>query len=126
VDTVCQPTKQRQHAAEELAQRCQAIVVVGGAHSNNTRQLADTCRRHGARVYQVQTAADLDPAWFTECSNVGLTAGTSTPDETIATVEARLREIGAGLASGERRAGGPAEGSRSGSAVPAAMAMSHS
>jgi 4-hydroxy-3-methylbut-2-en-1-yl diphosphate reductase len=126
VDTVCQPTKQRQHAAEELAQRCQAIVVVGGAHSNNTRQLAETCRRHGARVYRVETAADLDAAWFAGVSDVGLTAGTSTPDETIATVEARLREIGAGLASGERRAGGPAEGSRSGSAVPAAMAMSHS
>jgi 4-hydroxy-3-methylbut-2-enyl diphosphate reductase len=94
VDTVCQPTKQRQHAAEELAQSCEVIVVIGGAHSNNTRQLADTCRRHGARVYQVETAADLEPAWFTECSNVGLTAGTSTPDDVINAVEQRLREFG--------------------------------
>ena len=94
VDTVCQPTKQRQHAAEELAQSCEVIVVIGGAQSNNTRQLADTCRRHGARVYQVQSAADLDPAWFTECTNVGLTAGTSTPDDVINAVEQRLREFG--------------------------------
>ena len=94
VDTVCQPTKQRQHAAEELAQSCEVIVVIGGAQSNNTRQLADTCRHQGARVYQVQSAADLDPAWFTECSNVGLTAGTSTPDDVINAVEQRLRELG--------------------------------
>lgn len=94
VDTVCQPTKQRQHAAEELAQSCEVIVVIGGAQSNNTRQLADTCRRHGARVYQVQSTADLDPAWFTECTNVGLTAGTSTPDDVINAVEQRLRELG--------------------------------
>jgi 4-hydroxy-3-methylbut-2-enyl diphosphate reductase len=103
VDTVCQPTKQRQHAAEELAQSCEVIVVIGGAHSNNTRQLADTCRRHGARVYQVQTAAELEPAWFTGCANVGLTAGTSTPDDVINAVEQRLREFGGEAEPGAHR-----------------------
>jgi 4-hydroxy-3-methylbut-2-enyl diphosphate reductase len=93
VDTVCQPTKQRQHAAEELAQKCRVIVVIGGAHSNNTRQLADTCRRHGARVHRIETAADLDPSWFAGVSEVGLTAGTSTPDEVIASVERWLTEF---------------------------------
>jgi 4-hydroxy-3-methylbut-2-enyl diphosphate reductase len=96
VDTVCQPTKQRQHAAEELAQRCEVIVVVGGAQSNNTRQLAATCRQFGAQVYQIETAAELDPAWFMNASDVGLTAGTSTPDEVIAAVEQRLRTISTG------------------------------
>jgi 4-hydroxy-3-methylbut-2-en-1-yl diphosphate reductase len=93
VDTVCQPTKQRQHAAEELAQRCEVVVVVGGAHSNNTRQLADTSRQYGARVYQVESAAELEPAWFAGVGEVGVTAGTSTPDDVIDAVEDRLRTL---------------------------------
>ncbi len=91
VDTVCQPTKQRQRAADELSRHCDVIVVVGGAHSNNTRQLAATCRQQGARVYQIETAAELDQAWFAGASEVGLTAGTSTPDEVIDAVELKLR-----------------------------------
>jgi 4-hydroxy-3-methylbut-2-enyl diphosphate reductase len=123
IDTVCQPTKQRQHAAEELAQRCQVIVVIGGAHSNNTRQLADTCRRHGARVHRIETAADLDPAWFAGVSEVGLTAGTSTPDEVIHAVEARLRAIAGEMESrGGSTAHEPVESEgRLGSSVPTAM-----
>jgi 4-hydroxy-3-methylbut-2-enyl diphosphate reductase len=45
IDTVCQPTKQRQNAAAELAQKCDAVVVIGGAHSNNTHELVKTCLR---------------------------------------------------------------------------------
>ncbi|MBV9464115.1 MAG: 4-hydroxy-3-methylbut-2-enyl diphosphate reductase [Verrucomicrobiae bacterium] len=90
VDTVCQPTKERQRSAYELAQECDVIVVVGGRHSNNTRELADTCRRFGAQVHQVERADELEPFWFTRAETVGLTAGTSTPDSAIAQVEARL------------------------------------
>ena len=43
IDTVCQPTKQRQNAAIELAQQSDVVVVIGGAHSNNTRELVRTC-----------------------------------------------------------------------------------
>lgn len=90
-DTVCQPTKQRQQAAEELARRCDAVVVIGGLHSNNTRELAATCARFCTRVHHVQTAADLRPEWFHPADTVGITAGTSTPDASIAEVEAALR-----------------------------------
>jgi 4-hydroxy-3-methylbut-2-enyl diphosphate reductase IspH len=93
VDTVCQPTKQRQHAAIELAQQCDAVVVIGGAHSNNTRELVNTCSRHCPQVYHVQTAADLRPEWIADCETVGITAGTSTPDHVIAGVESRLQEM---------------------------------
>jgi 4-hydroxy-3-methylbut-2-enyl diphosphate reductase len=86
-DTVCQPTKQRQAAAVELAQQCDVVIVIGGANSNNTRELVATCARHCSRVHHVQTAADLQPAWFAGASTVGITAGTSTPDVTIAGVE---------------------------------------
>ena len=91
VDTVCQPTKQRQHAAVELAQRCDVVIVIGGAHSNNTRELVATCAQHCACVHHVQTAADLHEAWFAHAETVGLTAGTSTPDNVIAEIEQTLQ-----------------------------------
>jgi len=98
VDTVCQPTKLRQHAAVELAQKCDAVIVIGGAHSNNTHELVATCSRHCARVYHIQTAADLRPDWFRESDTVGITAGTSTPDGLIEQVEAALHQFAAAKA----------------------------
>ncbi len=95
-DTVCHPTKQRQTAALRLARLSDVVVVIGGAESNNTRELTATCRLHCARVHHVQTAGDLQPDWFLEAATVGITAGTSTPDETIDAVERRLRELTAG------------------------------
>ena len=93
VDTVCQPTKQRQNAAQELAQRCDVVLVIGGVHSNNTKELVATCAKHCPRVHHVQTAADLCPGWFHKSDTVGLTAGTSTPDALIDAVEAQLRDF---------------------------------
>ncbi len=97
VDTVCQPTKLRQSAATELAQRCDVVIVIGGAHSNNTRELVATCARHCPRVHHVQTTADLRPEWFRETDTVGLTAGTSTPDLIITEIETRLNDLAANL-----------------------------
>ena len=91
IDTVCRPTKQRQTAAIDLAREADVVIVVGGASSNNTRQLADTCRLHCARVHLVQTDADLCADWFGADDTVGVTAGTSTPDEVVDRVEARIR-----------------------------------
>jgi 4-hydroxy-3-methylbut-2-enyl diphosphate reductase len=93
IDTVCQPTKQRQSAAVELAQRCHVVIVIGGAQSNNTRELVKTCARFCARMHHVQTAADLRAEWFSAEDLVGLTAGTSTPDGVIAEVEQRLIQV---------------------------------
>ncbi len=90
VDTVCQPTKQRQHAAVELAQQCSVVIVIGGAHSNNTQELVQTCARHCERVQHVQTADDLREDWFHLDDTVGITAGTSTPDAVIQDIEQRL------------------------------------
>ncbi|MFO1487421.1 MAG: 4-hydroxy-3-methylbut-2-enyl diphosphate reductase [Verrucomicrobiota bacterium] len=99
VDTVCQPTKQRQHAAVDLARRCSVVLVIGGAHSNNTHELVKTCGLYCSRVHHIQTAADVRADWFQETDVVGVTAGTSTPDETIAGVEERLRVLERGLKS---------------------------
>ncbi|HWF20057.1 MAG TPA: 4-hydroxy-3-methylbut-2-enyl diphosphate reductase [Verrucomicrobiae bacterium] len=91
VDTVCRPTKQRQAAAVELARQSDVVVVIGGARSNNTHELAATCRRHCARVHHVQGAEDLRAEWFEGAQIVGITAGTSTPDKLIDEVELWLR-----------------------------------
>ena len=90
-DTVCKPTKERQSAAIEMARRVDVVIVVGGRSSNNTRELVQTCSRHCPRVHHVQTAADVRADWFNADEVVGLTAGTSTPDDVIDRVEARLR-----------------------------------
>jgi 4-hydroxy-3-methylbut-2-en-1-yl diphosphate reductase len=92
-DTVCQPTKQRQSSAIEIAKLADVVVVVGGAHSNNTQELVSTCGRFCRRVHHVQTTADLRPEWFQDAEVVGLTAGTSTPDSTIEQVEQWLRAL---------------------------------
>jgi len=95
IDTVCRPTKERQAAAIDLARASDAVVVVGGAASNNTRELVETCRRYCARVHHVQSDADLRAEWFSQTDTVGLTAGTSTPDDVLDRVEGRLRDVGA-------------------------------
>ncbi len=93
VDTVCQPTKQRQAAALELAGQCDVVVVIGGRQSNNTRELVTTCARACPRVYQVQSAGELQREWFQDVETVGITAGTSTPDGSISEVEVRIQEF---------------------------------
>ena len=100
IDTVCQPTKQRQHAAVDLAQQCDAVIVIGGAHSNNTRELVETCGRYCTRVHHVQTAGDLRVEWFEGVGVVGLTAGTSTPDEVIQRIEETMRELAESRSAG--------------------------
>jgi 4-hydroxy-3-methylbut-2-en-1-yl diphosphate reductase len=93
IDTVCHPTKQRQDAAVDLARQCDVVVVIGGASSNNTRELVNTCSRHCSRVHHVQAESDLRREWFVAAGTVGITAGTSTPDEVIDRVDRHIREL---------------------------------
>jgi len=107
VDTVCKPTKDRQAAAIDLARQADVVIVVGGRSSNNTRELVKTCARHCDRVHHVETEAEVQPEWFDAARVVGLTAGTSTPDEVIDRVEAQIRQIEVrahGLTGGAERA----------------------
>jgi len=104
VDTVCHPTKQRQNAALQLARQSDVVVVIGGAHSNNTHELVRACSRDCSRVHHVQSAGDLRPEWFAQARTVGITAGTSTPDSVIEEVEQWLLDCAAALPA----AAGPA------------------
>jgi 4-hydroxy-3-methylbut-2-en-1-yl diphosphate reductase len=99
IDTVCLPTKEHQRALERLLDRVEAVVVVGGRNSNNTRELAARCRERGKPALHVQSAGELDPAWFKGFATVGLTAGTSTLPETIEEVHRALVWIGSGTDS---------------------------
>src|SRR5687768_10489462 len=93
IDTVCKPTKERQTAAVEMARQADVVIVVGGRSSNNTRELVKSCGRYCERVHHVETDADVRPEWFEGAAIVGLTAGTSTPDDVIDRVEARVRQV---------------------------------
>jgi 4-hydroxy-3-methylbut-2-enyl diphosphate reductase len=95
IDTVCRPTKERQSAAVELARRSDVVIVVGGEKSNNTRELVNTCSHHCSRVHHIQTESDLRPEWFVAADTVGITAGTSTPDEVIDRVDQHIRALAA-------------------------------
>ena len=90
IDTVCQPTKDRQDAMRRLVDQSEVIVVVGGPESNNSRKLTEFARSRGRTAYQVARAGELRPEWFDGVSRVGLTAGTSTPEDVIQEVRAWL------------------------------------
>ncbi|MCA8974436.1 MAG: 4-hydroxy-3-methylbut-2-enyl diphosphate reductase [Planctomycetes bacterium] len=90
-DTICSPTKARVQALDDLLPRIDGLVVVGGIDSNNTRQLAMTATNAGVDAIRIESADQLNPSWLHGRRVVGLTAGTSTPDRTIAAVRDRLR-----------------------------------
>ena len=121
VDTVCKPTKERQSAAVEMARQADVVIVVGGRSSNNTRELVKTCARYCGRVHHVQTDTEIRAEWFDDAEVVGLTAGTSTPDDVIDRVEAQVREVT--LAEGAAMTGHFSERTRWAIVVAFAIAM---
>ena len=92
-DTICRATEYRQSEAAELAQKCQAMVVVGDPKSSNTGRLAMICRTYCDRVFLVEQADMLDPEQFRGITEVGITAGASTPAWIIKEVNKTMSEI---------------------------------
>ena len=93
VNTICNDTEERQADARSLATEVDAVVVVGGKNSANTRHLAEICRDIQPRTWHVETEAELRPEWFQGCKVVGLSAGASTPDWVVEGVAAWLRNL---------------------------------
>ena len=83
INTLCDATSTQQAAARLLAQEVELAIVVGGKQSANTRHLAEVCQEAGVPTHHIETAAELDPAWFRLGKKVGVTAGASTPDASI-------------------------------------------
>lgn len=83
LNTICNATEQRQTEAEQIAQEADAMFVIGGKNSSNSRKLFEICKNACENTYFLQTVADLDPSVLQSIDNVGITAGASTPDKII-------------------------------------------
>ena len=81
-DTICNATWARQQEAEDLSQKCDHMVVIGGHHSSNTQKLLQVAARH-TKAINVETADELDKDWLNGARIVGVTAGASTPSSII-------------------------------------------
>ncbi len=93
VNTICGATAERQDAAMRLACRVDAMVVLGGKNSSNTRRLAEICSSCCERSYHVESPEELSSAMFAGCERVGVTAGASTPQDQIAEIICTLENL---------------------------------
>lgn len=92
-DTVCQPTKDRQKSLDDLCKASELVLAIGGKNSNNTAQLARTARQYGCKAHHIEGPDEIREEWFDGIQKVGLTAGTSTLDESLQAVTTRLQEL---------------------------------
>ena len=95
VDTICNPTKQRQSGTEEIAKESDIVIVIGGKNSSNSKELYTKCKELGVESYFIQSAEQLQADWFNQKDKVGVTAGASTPDYLIDEVVNKIKELAA-------------------------------
>lgn len=91
--TICDATRNRQAEVLELAKNVEAMIVVGGGNSGNTRRLTEVAASQGIRSIRVEDVSELVPEYFSGVSVIGLTAGASTPSEHIDAVELWLKNL---------------------------------
>lgn len=92
-NTICDSTHKRQAAVLDLCDQIQAVVVVGGKASANTKRLAEIVEKKGKPVFLVESEEDLDIAGLARFDCVGVTAGASTPSWMINRVVQALEAI---------------------------------
>jgi len=90
VNTICKDAEERQEAARALTDNIDAMIIVGGKNSANTRRLYEVCVSRLKKSYLAQTELDLRKGWFKSISVVGITSGASTPDWVIKRVIQKL------------------------------------
>jgi 4-hydroxy-3-methylbut-2-enyl diphosphate reductase len=93
-NTICSATTVRQNEARNVARQADMMLVIGGFNSANTNRLAQICQEIQPRTYHVETAEQIDPAWFSGVATVGITAGASTPRWIIDEVLQRVEFLG--------------------------------
>ena len=93
INTICNATQERQVEAERIASQVEAMVVIGGKNSSNTRKLYEICRKECRNTYYIQTVGDLNPESVSSVRSVGITAGASTPKNIIEEVHTNVRAI---------------------------------
>ncbi|HEV2108513.1 MAG TPA: 4-hydroxy-3-methylbut-2-enyl diphosphate reductase [Thermomicrobiales bacterium] len=91
-NTICEPTSERQHALRRLVERdhVDLILAIGGKKSSNTARLAEVGQKMGVSSHHIERPEDIEDAWLTEASVIGVTAGASTPDDVIEDVVGAL------------------------------------
>ena len=87
LNTICNATEERQSEAATIAHAVDAMIVIGGKHSSNTQKLFEICKKECEDTYYIQTKEDLDLSVLQSISNVGITAGASTPNKIIEEVQ---------------------------------------
>jgi 4-hydroxy-3-methylbut-2-enyl diphosphate reductase len=90
INTLCKVTQGQQEAALKLAHKSQLMIVIGGSNSANARHLVEICSPF-VETHLVETADEVDTSWLTGKSQIGITAGASTPDEAVEELIDRLR-----------------------------------
>lgn len=93
INTICSATQERQDSAAELARRVDAMIVVGGKNSGNTRRLAEICTAACPKTHHIEDASEIEAAWFDAASHIGVTAGASTPASHIERALVRMRSL---------------------------------
>jgi len=92
VNTLCQVIQKRQEEAIRLAKRSQLMIVIGGHDSANTKRLAEACSPL-VETHLVEGASEVNRSWLVGKHHIGIAAGTSTPDEAIEEVVAKLKAL---------------------------------
>ena len=93
VNTICQPTRDRQIAVWDLAEQVDLMIVIGGFNSSNTKKLVQVCHERNVEAHHIEATSQLDKRWFTHKKHVGITAGTSTPEYVINEVHSVILKI---------------------------------
>ena len=91
-DTICNATCKRQSEAQALAARSDAVVVIGGRESSNTKRLAELCGALCPMVVWIERAAELEPSTLCRKASIGITAGASTPEWIIKEVYDKMSD----------------------------------
>lgn len=93
-NTICKDAEERQAQAKKLAKEVDAMVVVGGRDSANTRRLFEVCKKILKKSYHAETEDDVKAVWFKGLKKVGVTSGASTPEFIIKRVVKKIQKKG--------------------------------
>ena len=93
INTICFPTRRNHEQIKNLAVKSDVMIIIGSFTSANSKRLTQLALERNKKSFQVTSAKDLNRSWFENCESVGISAGASTPDETIKDVVKKIKKI---------------------------------
>ena len=93
INTICFPTRRNHEQIKNLAVKSDVMIIIGSFTSANSKRLTQLALERNKKSFQVTSAKDLNRSWFENCESVGISAGASTPDETIKEVVKKIKKI---------------------------------